>query len=238
MKFVNILAASAVAILTTGLAAQAATLSGTFNVRVVNYDTGGGQASNSIADQSNFDARYNASQAADDGRSDVFTYTGELNFFIDNLNPKNGDAETILDFFMFNGTQNPVGAVAGLDENVGNLQLSKPKFAITTLFEFTEVYSNSFDTRVTHDDGFSIYDNDVELISYANPTGIRTTPKTGTVNFSGGEFRLVYAAANGNPSKLLVEGDGISAVPLPAPALMLLSGFGALSVMRRRKKAS
>lgn len=238
VKLKNLLVASAVAVFAAGIAAQASTLSGTFEVRVVNYSTGGGSSSNSIADQNNFDTRFNASQLANDGRSDVFTYTGALDFFIDNLNPTNGDNEKIADFFLVNGTATPVGTVSGLDAGVADLQLSKPTFAITTLFEFTEVYSNAFETRVTHDDGFSIYDDGASLISFANPTGIRTTPKTGTVTFTGGEFKLVYAAANGNPSKLLVEGNGVPAVPLPAPALMLISGIGAFAAMRRRKVKS
>ncbi len=235
MKMTKILAAAA--LVATASAAQAATLSGTFDVRVVNYTFDTNQSSSvSIADQENFDARYDAAQDGVD--RDTFTYTGDLNFFIDNLNPKNGDAETIADFFLGNDDGQPIGSVSGLDASVGALQLSAPTFKVTTLFEFTEVYSNSFDTSVTHDDGFTIYDNGIELFSFSNPTGIRTTPKTGTVTFSGGEFKLVYAAANGNPSKLYVEGEGIpSPVPLPAPALMLLGGLGALGALRARKKA-
>lgn len=236
MHFTKLFAAAAV--VTAGFSsAQAATLSGTFDVRVVNYSYDTNQSSSvAIADQSNFDTRFDAAQDGVD--RDTFKYTGDLNFFIDNLAPKNGDAESIADFFLGNDDGVPVGSVTGLDASVGALQLSAPTFKTTTLFEFTEVYSNSFETTVTHDDGFSIYDNGVSLFSFSNPTGIRTTPTTGTVTFSGGEFKLVYAAANGNPSKLYVEGDGIpSPVPLPAPALMLLGGIGALGAIRARKKA-
>lgn len=241
MLFMKTVVASAAALVATCLTAGAATLSGTFDVRVVNfaYDTAQNR-SVAIADQGNFDARWNA--ATDGVNRDTFTYTGELNFFIDNLKPKNADLESISDFFLLNDTTTPVGSISGLDATVGALQLSKPTFRITTLFEFTEVFLNAFDTRVTHDDGFSIYDDGAELMSYSNPTVIRTTPVTGTVNFSGGEFKLIYAAANGNPSKLLVEGAGIPAdnqpapVPLPASALLLLGGMGALGVMRVRRK--
>lgn len=230
---------AAISICAVGVTAQAATLSGTFDVRVVNYILDTGTSSErrlgSYATQDNFDARFDA--ASDGVNRDSFTYTGELDFFIDNA-PSDVDAESIADFFLGNSDGTPVGLVSGLDSTVGGLQLSAPTFRTTTLFEFTEVYSNAFDTRVTHDDGFTIYDNDNALITYANPTGIRTTPVTGTSNFSGGEFRLVYAAANGNPSRLLVEGDGISAVPLPAPALMLLAGIGAFAGLRRRKSRS
>ncbi len=228
----------------TGATAQSATLSGTFDVRVVNYSFERNQnRSVAVADANNFDARFNA--AVDGVNRDTFTYTGELDFFVDNY-PRDLDLETISDFL----SSATSGTFAGLDATVGGRKLSAPTFRTTTLFEFTEVYSNAFDTRATHDDGFSIYDDGVELLSYSNPTGIRTTPRTGTVNFSGGEFKLIYAAANGNPSKLLVEGDGlpfdpidnndVPAVPLPAPALLLMGSLGALAVVRRRqsKKSS
>ncbi|AEI93973.1 MULTISPECIES: VPLPA-CTERM sorting domain-containing protein [Roseobacter] len=234
MKITNTLAATAIAFFAAGIGAQAATLSGTFDVRVVNFAYSTNQSSSvAIASQSNFDTRFDA--ATDGVDRDVFTYTGELNFFIDNLGPVNGDAESIADFFLHNTTGLPIGLVQDLDATVGALQLSKPTFKTTTLFEFTEVYSNAFDTRVTHDDGFTIYDDGATLVSFANPTGIRTTPRTGTIAFTGGEFKLVYAAANGNPSQLLVEGAGVPAVPLPASSLLLLGGLGAFAAMRRKK---
>ncbi|MEP0961906.1 MAG: VPLPA-CTERM sorting domain-containing protein [Roseobacter sp.] len=225
--------AIALAVTSVGISAQAATLSGDFEVRVVNYTFNTNQSSSvALANQSNFDARFD--NAVDGETRDTFTYSGELDFFVDNF-PRDVDAESIADFF----ASNTNGSVSGLDSVVGNLQLSAPTFQTTTLFEFTEIYSNSFDTRVTHDDGFSIYNDDgSELVSFANPTGIRTTPTTGVLNFEGGEFTLVYAAANGNPSKLLVEGDGIPAVPLPAPALMLMAGLGAFAGLRRKKLRS
>lgn len=228
------LVATAFALFTAGVSAQAATLSGSFDVRVVNFTYATNQSSSvAIASQSNFDTRFDA--ATDGVDRDTFSYTGELNFFIDNLGPVNGDAESISDFFLHNTTGLPIGLVEDLDATVGALQLSKPTFKTTTLFEFTEVYSNAFDTRVTHDDGFTIYDDGDTLVSFANPTGIRTTPRTGMISFTGGEFKLVYAAANGNPSQLLVEGEGISAVPLPASALLLLGGLGGFGLMRRRQ---
>ncbi len=212
-----------------GAVAQAATLSGTFEVRVVNYTFGSNQNSSvAKANQSNFDNRYDA--AADGVNRDTFIYTGSLDFFVDN-NPRDLDLESIADFL----DTAPDGSVSGLDDVVGGLKLSAPTFRVTTLFEFTEVYSNAFETRVTHDDGFSMYDDGETLLSYANPTGIRSTPKTGTVNFTGGEFKLIYAAANGNPSKLLVEGNGIPAVPLPAGILLMGTALAGFGVIRRRK---
>ncbi|WP_262386594.1 hypothetical protein ROLI_027780 [Roseobacter fucihabitans] len=225
MKLTAIAAAAVVSFAAFLPAAQAATLSGMFEVQVVNFDAGG-SSTGARADRTNFDARF---AAADNTRKATFTYNGALDFFIPN--PTNQDLEKIADFFGSNAT----GVVSGLDAGVAGLRLSNPTFRTTTLFSFTEVFSNAFDTRVTHDDGFTIYDDTVELIGFANPTGIRTTPRTGTINFTGGEFNLIYSAANGNPSKLLVEGEGISAVPLPASALLLLGAMGGFGVAARRK---
>lgn len=237
--------ATAVAIASTLTVAQAATFSGDFDVRVVNYTFASNQSSSiALADQTNFDARYNA--ATDNVNRDAFTYSGDLDFFIDNVGPSNSDSETVADFFLGNDDGLPIGTLSGLDAIVGALQLSKPTFKTTTLFEFTGTFTEGFEMAITHDDGFSIYDDGVELISYANPTGIRTTPTTGTVTFTGGEFRLVYAAANGNPSQLLIEGTALNnsneeeepptLVALPASSLLLLGGLGVLGAVGTRRK--
>lgn len=224
MKLSALVAAATLSFTAFSVGAEAATLSGLFEVQVVNY-VAEGSSTDALANRSNFDARY---ATADNDHKDTFTYEGDLDFFINNRNPVNGDLESIADFLATG-----LGTVSGLD--IGDLRLSTPTFAITTLFSFTEVYSNAFDTRITHDDGFTIYDDGEELIGFANPTGIRTTPVTGTINFSGGEFNLIYAAANGNPSKLLVEGDGVSAVPLPASAFLLIGAMGGLGALSRRR---
>ncbi len=244
MTLRNTFIAAAVALASTCSFAQAATFSGNFDVRVVNYTFPSQQSSSvALANQANFDARYNA--GTDGVDRDAFTYSGDLDFFIDNLAPKNGDAETIADFFLGNDDGLPIGSLSGLDATVGALQLSKPTFQTTTLFEFTGTFSNGFEMSITHDDGFTIYDDGVELISYANPTGIRTTPSTGTVTFTGGEFKIVYAAANGNPSQLMIEGTPLTnnneeepptPVALPASSLLLLGGLGVLGAAGMRRK--
>ncbi|MBW4708502.1 VPLPA-CTERM sorting domain-containing protein [Roseobacter sp. YSTF-M11] len=227
MKLTALAAAAALSLGTLTGSAYAATLSGNFLVKVVNYSAGG-KGRNAKANQENFNARY---AAAGTGFADQFMYRGSLDFLVNN-NPKDLDLETIGDFLSTGS-----GIVSGLDADVAAKRLSTPTFDLTTLFSFTEVYANAFDVIARHDDGISIYDDGARILSFENPTGVRTT---GTGAFDGGAFTLVYAAANGNPSVLNVMGDGVPAVPLPASALLLvgaLSGFGAMARRKARKTA-
>ena len=220
MKLITLSAAAALSLSLFANGAQAATLTGNFLVKVVNYSAGGSSTA-AQANQTNFDAQYAAAAV---GFTDEFMYNGSLDFLVDN-NPKDLDLETIADYFA-TGT----GTVTGLDTDVGDLRLSTPTFDLTTLFSFTEVFSSAFEVTATHDDGISIYDDGLEILSHDNPTGVRVT---GPGDFDGGEFTLIYAAANGNPSVLQVE--AISAVPLPASAILLLGAMGGLGALSRRK---
>ena len=204
------------------LPAAAATLSGTFDVRVVNFNAGG-VAADAKADQANFDARWAAASA---GQKDEFAYSGFIDFHVDNF-PKDIDAESISEFL----ATGVGGSVTGLDATVGGLTLSNPTFQTTTLFEFTLTSSSqAFTFDVVHDDGITAYDDGIADIAFSNPTGVRTTSGG---SFDGGQFSLVYAAANGNPSKLHVT--NVAPVPLPASSLFLIGGLAAMGAMARRK---
>lgn len=219
-------------------------LFGTYKVRVVNFDADGDRPGDSVADDFNFDYQF---QHAEEGRSAEFVYRGKLDFHIDNK-PRDLDRESILDFLLTGGNGSGDGRpgggeVFGLDEEVGNLRLSLPLFQITTLFEFTAIFDDPFRTHVTHDDGFTLYDDGDLLLGYANPTGIRTTYDSEGERplFDGGNFKLVYASANGNPSRLLVTGGAearIATAPLPASALLLLGAVGLLGGLRVLRRAA
>jgi len=198
--------------------ASAAILSGTFTVEAVNVTNL--NSSQSQATMANFNTYYDPMGAT----SDVFTYTGELDFgTFDGT-----DATTIADW-LASGS----GVVSGLD--IGGLQLSKPNInngtATTTFFKFTldggDLTQGDF--TVIHDDGSAIFSDGTREGGLNGPTSQKTT----NVAFDTGEFSLLYVATNGDPSVLNVDYD---AVPVPAALPLFAGGLGLLGLARRRRK--
>lgn len=198
--------------------ASAATLTGTFNVEAANVS--GVNSSQSEATVTNFDNAFAGTY------KDTFTYTGALNFGTSD----SSDATTIGDWLATGG-----GTITTLDSTFADLQLSSPNInngtATTTFFSFVmNIPSAVTEFAVRHDDGMTIYDDGTLLGGFQNPTSVRNTSVSG---FDGGEFRLIYVATNGDPSILEV-----SAVPLPAGGLLLLTALGGVAALRRRRKAA
>lgn len=192
--------------------ATAATLAGTFNVDIYNFNAGGSTATASAT------AANVTAQAANLIAS--ITYTGVIDFVVDL--PQSQSATTINEFLATGGGI-IVGDTSGLD-----ILLSTPSFAITTFFDFTAADLGSFRGNIRHDDGVTLLRDNVVIASSAPPTEAIDTPFTD----ASGDFRLIYAAANGNPSILQV-----TAVPLPAAALLLLGALGSLAFVSRRRRA-
>lgn len=219
-------AAAAAILLALPVAGHAAPLSGTFEIDVYNY-TAGGSSSNAGATVANVDTLT---------LSDTFTWDGALDFRIDTRNGPEAGAPTIA-AFLGTGT----GSATGLDATVGGLTLSTgggsgdANFGTTTIFDivatsFDAPLTAAFDGVITHDDGITLLEDGAAIAQKAAPTSETTT----TFSFGGGEFRLIYASANGDPSILEVSG---TPAPIPLPAGIWLLGAamaGLFGVSRRR----
>lgn len=226
----RILGAALVAAISFSGAVSAAPLSGTFkgvvaNVTSSDYVTGLDSAK-SAATIENFDAAADIARRRGGVQSLDFIYTGALDFATND--PK--DNTTIRGWLNSGG-----GTVSGLDDTVGDLQLSKPNIddgtATTTFFLFTlRSFLPATDFVVTHDDGFGIYGGDgFRYGGFEGPNSVRTTNVFG---FDSEAFVLLYVATNGDPSILEV-----TPVPVPAALPLLLAGLGGFAFLRRRKAA-
>ncbi|MEX2519173.1 MAG: VPLPA-CTERM sorting domain-containing protein [Paracoccaceae bacterium] len=197
------------------------TTTGSFDLKIYNFDAGG-SADAAAATEANIAAQ--AGNLVFSG-----TYTGDLSFFLDTP----GGAPTIAEFLATGG-----GSLIGFSgANFNDLILSDgagssdPVFGTTTFFDFSAEITSSLFGTVTHDDGISLLDDGVTVASSAPPTTVLDTDYA----FNGGVFRLIYAAANGDPSVLNVD---VQAVPLPATLFLMLGALGGLGVMSRRRRAA
>lgn len=210
----TIAAGALTAVLAAG-SASAALLTGTFTVDV------GQRSPTNTAGSAATDLNFPAIL-------DTFVYTGALNF-----GTFDGSDDTTIEEWLATGG----GTVTDLDAGVADNKLSAPSIsngtALATFFRFTINLGNAAGTgTVRHDDGFTVYDDGVASGSFSNPTTVRTTNYT--MDGSGaGEFKLVYVATNGDPSVLRV-----SAVPLPAAGLLLVSALGGFGYLARRRRAA
>lgn len=204
----------------TAVSASAATLSGVFNVKVVNQTNL--NSAQSQATISNFNTYYNA--GADGVNRDMFTYTGDLFF---------GPGAATIATWLATGTP---GGVNGLDATVGGKQLSKGNIntgTATTSFFLFEYVGNLIagDFTIGHDDGVAVLDDDNLLGGFVGPNSFRVT---GVPDFTGGKFELLYVATNNNPSRLEVD---FAPIPLPAGGVLLLTALAGVAALRRRKAA-
>jgi len=200
---------------------SAATLTGNFSVEAVNVtDVNSAESEATLV---NFNTTFGAAALGD---KDSFTYDGALNFGTSNMD----DSTTIGDWLATGG-----GTLTDLDSTFADLTLSTPNInngtATTTFFSFVlNIPDPVTEFAVRHDDGMTILDDGTSIGGFQDPTSERNTSVFG---FDGGEFRLIYVATNGDPSILEV-----SAVPLPAGGLLLLTALGGVAALRRKRKAA
>lgn len=212
-----LLSATLVAGLALAITAQATPLSGTFTIDI--YKGNGGGNSGSAASQAN-SANPLLTTPADKKIS--LTYTGAINFLI-----PGGGTNTIQAFFNSGG-----GSLSGVTSfNGGALTdpLSASNFGDTTLFDIYGSTGVGLFGSIQHDDGITLYQNNVAVASSAAPTvSIATAYALGA-----GAFRLIYVASNDLPEVLQFNVD--RTVPEPGTLGLLGLGLAGLGLSRRRK---
>ncbi len=201
--------AIALAAIAIGGAASAATLNGTFNIDIYNFNAGGSSAA-AAATPANVTANGPAIASV--------VYTGDLSF------STAGGGSTIQDFLVSGG-----GTILGPD--LSGYSLSTGGFGTTTLFDITFATAAGISGTISHDDGISLFNNGSLVADSSNPTVQIDTDYA----LSAGTVRLIYSAANGDPEILNVD---VNEVPLPAAGWLLFAGLGGIAAMKRRSKAA
>lgn len=235
------LLAGAVASVTLVGGAQAATLTGVFDVTVVNVTNVTSSESEARFEnaQDAFDKATNEPGANFGGDNSIatvgrFTFDGALDFGTSD----GTDSTTIQDWL----NTSAGSTTTWIGDDLGGTQLSKDGIGngtATTSFFYFELVNDlgAGDFTVTHDDGFAIFSGEE---SGENRIGGRNGPTvkvvTEVLGFEGGVFDLLYVATNGDPSVLNVNYDA-SPIPVPASLPLLLAGMGGLAFMRRRQKS-
>jgi hypothetical protein len=207
----------------TATDADALFLDGVFNINIYNYDAGGVRA-NAAATAANLSSAGSAIATVE--------YTGALRCGINVGTPTISAFLDTCGETVGSGSWTQTAGTAGV---LDSTTLSAGTFTTTTLFDISAVsFSNianlSQIDNVRHDDGILLTDG-TTVITNTPPGDPTTAINTGVSGLLGGagEFSLLYAAANSDPSILEV-----SVVPLPAAAWLLLGVSGALVAAKRR----
>lgn len=212
MRTCRILVLFAIALLVPLGAANAMILTGTFSIDV--FQGPGNGNINHPNNQANAANPLLSSTALYSG-----TYTGAVNF-------NDFGSNNVLNFLLSAG-----GALSG-DASALNTTMSTSYFGLTTVVDIRWWDGNRLAGSILHDDGASLYLNGGTVVDSSYPTTPISTPFGLTP--TGGNYRLVYAAANGLPERLTVD---ISEV-VPEPGSIALLGLALAAGIARRRKGN
>jgi hypothetical protein len=221
MKFLKGIVFSGAVALSAAGAAQAAPISGTFDVSIYQAICSGCTI-NSPGEQAQTGNPYITS-------SDLITkgtYVGSLDW------QSNGTGDGNIGTFMASdgGTYTPTTGNA-------NHALSSSPFGLTTVFVITGSTSDLLGGTISHDDGASLYGGAgySHLVAGSpSPTSEIPTSFTGLT----GSFELIYVEANGLPADLVMNITSSKRVPEPVTIALFGAGLAGVGALRRRRKAA
>ena len=111
--------------------------------------------------------------------------------------------------------------------------MSQSGFQLATVIDFTWTDANALSGTISHDDGVTLYVNGGTVAASSLPTVEITTPFAAG---SGGNYRLIYVAANGEPEVLSVDVDGVVPEPMTLAVWGVLGVCGSAIAWRAKKK--
>ena len=169
-------------------------LQGTYHI-VIHNGSGGGNSTSPNSQATTDNPLLNDPAVA------TLNCVGALNFAVPRTPPQENDST--IGGFLESGAGSATCQVESSIEGYEDLTLSQGGYAISSVFDITFTAGNIPDGLLRHDDGVGLYAGGILITPGATaPTTVAETP----FDSEAGSLRLIYVAANGNPSILALRG--------------------------------
>jgi len=198
--------------------ANAAPITGTFNISIYQGD-GGGNINNPEEQAQQGNPLITAGNLIASG-----TYTGAIDF--------NDGGQNDIGAFLNSGGGVLSAGLSGL----GGTTLSASGFGLTSVFVITgDVGANILFGSISHDDGASLYDGP----GYSNLVAGSPAPTVDIDTLYSnltGQFQLIYVEANSIPAVLTMDVTRTVTTPEPLSLSLFGAGLAGLGALRRRRR--